>query len=320
MLKLIKYCLTYFSLKKRLKQVLKRYIDEDGDISISYIKKRVVITGYTIEAIKQVGDIAEYLNSVYPFFKVDKIKTTPFKIILSQSLLPKKFILPKNYKPQAHLIPIGVDEDGKILELDVVRSSSCFLAAPSGTGKTFFIKSLLLSIKPHNYLGFKIVIYDPKKDGDFDEFEDNGKIVIVRTQDEAVSFHRQLKENIENGICEKTLIIAEEYLQFTNKDKFPDKAGKAQAQEIASHLDTISQLYRSKSVYLIVTTQGVNISEQTVSLSNYSNKIYTKISKAQSEAQNIPSEFVGRDDMVNGRFIVSINNGKFIIMQSVGVE
>lgn len=321
MFKLIKYCLTYFSFKKRLKQVFKRYIGEEGDVSVSFLRKRVVITGYTIEAVKQVGDISEYLNSVYPFFKIDKITITPFKIIFQKSKLPKKFKLPKSYKPQGHLIPIGVDENGKILEWDTHRSSSAFLAAPSGTGKTVFLKSILKSIKPYNYLDFKVAIYDPKKDGDFDEFEDNNRIVILRTQDEAIGFHRQLKENIENGICEKVFIIAEEYLQFVDQSKFKNnKTAREQALELTSHLDTISQLYRSKGVFLLVSTQGVNISDQVISLSNFSNRIYSKLSKAQAEVQGVSAEFANRDDMINGRFIVSVNNGKFIVMQSLGIN
>ena len=315
---LITYLFTYFKLKKRLSEVFKPYLEETkGEITVSFRKKQVVLKHYSAKALKGVEGVVEYINTSYPYFKVDKIKVDPFKIVLSQSTLPLNFKLPNTYQPQPNLIPIGVDDENKIIHISTIQTSSTGIFLQAGAGKTTYLLSMLKAIREHNYCGFNIFAYDPKNDGDYDSLESEN-FLIARSLEEAVNFHKQLKEEVENKVNKKWLIIAEEYVQWTDTSKYKNsKDKKEMAGELLAMIETAMQLYRSKGVHTILVSQNPNSQAQTVDTNNIANKIYGFVTNSQAQTQNIPPIFTARSDLIHGKFIISIANKEFKLMRGI---
>lgn len=317
-MKNILFYLKYFSIKKRLKEVFGKYLLGHGDVKISLLRKRIILSGYSSSLVSSEDSIALFINKSFDYFKIDRIELTLNKLILSQSKLPELYCLPKAYKPTLYHIPIGCNDNKEIVSINTEETSSTGIFIPSGGGKTRLLRGILKNLKEHQFCGFKVVIWDPKNDGEFDFLENANSVSILRSQQEALDFHRTLKESVEAGENTPTLLILEEYPQWTDSAKFRNnKEAKEKAQELLAMIETAMQLYRSRKIHTFLVNQNLNKENNPADINNVTNKIFGYVSNAQGVVNNVAPEFVARADLKKGKFIVSIKNEPYRLLRGL---
>ena len=299
-----------FIYKKHLVKVLKPYLLENGEIKISYSRKYLLVKNYNANFIQNESTITEYLNKSFEYFKVDHIKYKITNVKLSSSTLPIEFKL-KKYRPRPFVIPLAIDENKKVIELETFTNSTALICCTSGTGKSFFLHSLLKRIIQLDFCRFdQVIIIDPKKEDEFIDFSNNKKIRIIQTFDECYQFYKDLEFAVDNGNNQSTLIIFEEYLQFLRPTQENDD--KKRKKDLLRILEKGIEFMRSKRVCQIITTQHYTAEENLLSLSAINCKIYSSPSKSFCQLNNIPLVFANRPDLIHGKFLIQIRGKVFL--------
>lgn len=156
MIKALIFYLTYFQQKRRLEEVWASYlIQGKGTVSLSLIRRRITLNFYSLKGLSSKEDIADHINQAFPYFKADSCIVKLDKMIFKTSNLPLKFSIPKNYKTQNGIVPIGCDEDHKIIQVNTNNFVSLGLFCFSGSGKTTFLKDLIKFSKKKDFLVLK---------------------------------------------------------------------------------------------------------------------------------------------------------------------
>lgn len=310
----------YPFIKYHLKKLYKNYLMEGGTISLSYIKKQVVLKKYSFAATTSKDQIAIHLNQILDFFKIDDIKTTHKKIIFSSANLPKEARLPKKYIAKSMILPIGITS-GKVIEVNTRTTSSTGILIPAGAGKTFFIVSSMMIWQKLNWLDFEeVVIVDVKKDEDFYIFETDPKCKILKTIEQVSEYYDQLEEKIQSNQNPKTLIIFDEYSVYANSENYKNNREKLSlSKNIANKIELGTSLWRSKGIHQVIINQKINKTDNPINMSSVANLIIGYITPAQAQqfGEMILPTQISRGDLVKGKFLISTNFSQFKIFKGL---
>lgn len=300
-LKSIYYWIYYVIVGARIKKVLAPYLNDNSKLEISYLFQSLKITDYKLSLIKEEEIVTNYLNLVTPKLKFDKILYSSNKVIFTSEKLPEV------YKPQSkhnskNKLTIGVTEKGPYTIQTNINHCLLLGMAP-GSGKTFGLRKIISTLMEYHYSptdltkSFQAVtIIDPKNEGDFEEHSTRAKIII--SQEEALAFLTQLNEEVDSNMNKRQIIIIEEYTQLIiNGDK---KMGR----EIARIIQRINTFYRSKGIFLIMTTQFLTVEMNEVNVESFI-KIISSPTKSYANLYNIPLIYCNRDDLIHGKYLIN---------------
>ncbi len=181
------------------------------------------------------------------------------------------FQQPEKNLPQVKAA-IGIDLDGELVEADLSDPNTCHLlvGGTTGSGKSEFLRSLLLSlIVRHDPNYFQVALVDPKR-VTFPEFEDMRWLYepVVKTKEDAISLMERLVVEMEDRYSRfersrcshltaynqkaatplpRILCIFDEYADFM--------ADKEAAKVLEQSIQRLGAMARAAGIHLIIATQ-----------------------------------------------------------------
>lgn len=307
--------LDFYFTGRAMSKALRSYLSQDGKVVISRLfTNKIVIKNYLVSAISHCDEISNYFNSCnQEYFTVDDIIIKPSKLIFKKSSLPEVYE-PKNLKYDNRLILLGCDKNSHPVYLNTKTSSGLFIGMGSGSGKSYFLKSVLRNMQNRKYQGYDIQIWDPKDENEFGELKEEN-VSIIKTPEEALDRFKILDEQISKNNNHPTLIVLEEYLIWTSTSS-KNKEAKQLCSELIEYITKSLRLWRSKGIFLIITTQSTLFTEQEIDLNLVGNKLFSSVSLAASTNLGISKIFVNRSDLKQGKFIIS-TGGTFQLMRAI---
>ncbi len=220
-------------------------------------------------------------------------------------------------------IAIGVNLEGKLIEADLTDPNTChfLIAGTTGSGKSEFLRALLLSLLVrYSYQDLKVILVDPKR-VTFPEFEAISWLYhpIIKEEEPAINLMQELVEEMENRykILEQNKCNnIKTYNQKNSTQKIPHlvcifdeyadfMAEKKTAQLLETSIKRLGAKARAAGIHLIIATQRPEAKIITPLIrSNLPGRV-SLLTKAASESemmlgsgQKMAAQLLGKGDLL----------------------
>jgi hypothetical protein len=179
------------------------------------------------------------------------------------------------WKPSQKLeVAIGVNIDNRLISIDLSQPESCHIlgCGTTGSGKSIFLQSLLLSLLlAHSPANLQLLICDPKR-VTFQIFKDSSNLIapIMYEPDEAIAYLEQMVDQMEARyiVFERSGVENVETFNARSSEKLPrivflfdefgdlwDCCTKVQVDKLENLIIRLGQKARAAGIHLIIFTQ-----------------------------------------------------------------
>ncbi len=206
-------------------------------------------------------------------------------------------------KDQKIIAYAGRDLNEKSVFFDIAQTPHLFVAGTTGSGKSTFLHSLILSIHKLQPK-VKLILIDPKNGEEFGVYENIDKIRVLKDVSKSKEVLGDIVEMMEQrtaGKQEKTplVVVVDEVADLLLKDK-----------SLQEKIVSLAQKARSANIHLILATQTPNseIFSQTLR-ANIPSRVALKV--VNSRASLIVIDEVGAENLLgSGELYIKLKTGE----------